>query len=50
MNVREETVGRYDKERLLDVVKGELNRLEIPYAAEPGGLGRTPLLDPGDFY
>lgn len=47
--IREETVGRFTKEELLQLVKNNLDELGIPYEEKPGGFGPGRLLDPDVF-
>lgn len=35
---REETISKFSEEELLEMVKQELNELDIPYKNEPGGF------------
>lgn len=39
VNNREETVGNFSEEKLLQMVKDNLDALGIPYENGPGGFG-----------
>ena len=48
--IREETIGNFTDEELLQMVKDGLDELSIAYEEKPGGLGNFLRLDPAEIY
>lgn len=49
VSIRKETVGNFSDEKLLKMVKDNLDALGIPYEDGPGGLGDVFFMTPEIF-
>lgn len=48
-NIRKEVVGSFIENKLLLMVKDNLDQLDIPYEDNPGGFGDTFCIKPSDI-